>query len=137
LEIPIKTTHQDTKAMRGTKRLCHACEVRFYDLHRDPIVCPACGAHHAPEAVQTVEARARPTRFINKTGWRSRAFGRPDSGTQAAPGRDALEPAATEETAEEGLGPVQSEDVVLDEQEPDEADVSGLVDHGRTESEER
>ena len=28
------------KAMRGTKRTCQACEVRFYDLARSPIVCP-------------------------------------------------------------------------------------------------
>ncbi len=27
----------------GTKRNCHNCGVRFYDLRRDPAVCPACG----------------------------------------------------------------------------------------------
>ncbi|MBK8176011.1 MAG: TIGR02300 family protein [Rhodospirillales bacterium] len=33
----------------GTKRTCHACGARFYDLRRDPMVCPACGAVHDPE----------------------------------------------------------------------------------------
>ncbi|MBL4542990.1 MAG: TIGR02300 family protein [Rhodobacteraceae bacterium] len=27
----------------GTKRVCPNCETRFYDLRRDPMVCPACG----------------------------------------------------------------------------------------------
>jgi uncharacterized protein (TIGR02300 family) len=28
----------------GTKRLCLSCSKKFYDLKRDPIVCPSCGA---------------------------------------------------------------------------------------------
>lgn len=34
-----------TKAARGTKRTCQSseCNARFYDLGRDPIVCPICG----------------------------------------------------------------------------------------------
>jgi uncharacterized protein (TIGR02300 family) len=33
-----------TKAERGTKRTCQnpECSSRFYDLNRDPIVCPIC-----------------------------------------------------------------------------------------------
>ncbi len=27
----------------GTKRLCAHCGAKFYDLSRDPIVCPKCG----------------------------------------------------------------------------------------------
>ncbi|MCB9931592.1 MAG: FYDLN acid domain-containing protein [Alphaproteobacteria bacterium] len=38
------------QAKRGTKRTCVACGERFYDLARDPIVCPACGNVHGPEA---------------------------------------------------------------------------------------
>ena len=26
----------------GTKRLCASCAAKFYDLGKDPIVCPAC-----------------------------------------------------------------------------------------------
>ena len=26
----------------GTKRLCAGCNVKFYDLHKIPIVCPTC-----------------------------------------------------------------------------------------------
>ncbi len=33
-----------THANRGTKRHCGACGAPFYDLNRDPIVCPKCAA---------------------------------------------------------------------------------------------
>lgn len=37
-----------SKAARGTKRTCQNddCESRFYDLNRDPIVCPICDAEY-------------------------------------------------------------------------------------------
>ncbi len=31
------------KAELGTKRTCPSCAARFYDLLKDPIVCPKCG----------------------------------------------------------------------------------------------
>lgn len=37
------------KAEWGTKRTCHSCGVRFYDLRRDRIVCPVCGTVHDPD----------------------------------------------------------------------------------------
>jgi uncharacterized protein (TIGR02300 family) len=27
----------------GTKRLCSGCSAKFYDLNKDPILCPKCG----------------------------------------------------------------------------------------------
>ena len=41
---------QSARASRGTKRTCTSCGERFYDLDRDPIVCPACEFAHAPSA---------------------------------------------------------------------------------------
>ena len=31
------------KAELGTKRLCASCGAKFYDLSKDPMVCPKCG----------------------------------------------------------------------------------------------
>lgn len=31
-----------TKPELGTKRLCAGCNAKFYDLMKDPIVCPKC-----------------------------------------------------------------------------------------------
>lgn len=39
----------------GTKRLCGNCGAKFYDLSKDPIVCPKCSTVF----VQPVAARAR------------------------------------------------------------------------------
>lgn len=30
------------KAKRGTKRQCGGCGAKFYDLNRDPAICPMC-----------------------------------------------------------------------------------------------
>ena len=41
----------------GTKRLCANCGAKFYDLSKDPIVCPKC---HTVLELAAVSARARP-----------------------------------------------------------------------------
>lgn len=38
----------------GTKRICQSCAAPFYDMRRDPIVCPKCGATFDPEAFTKV-----------------------------------------------------------------------------------
>lgn len=43
----------------GTKRSCGSCGARYYDLRRQPIVCPKCGAVHEEDApVRARRARA-------------------------------------------------------------------------------
>lgn len=37
-----------TKPEWGVKRYCGGCGARFYDMRRDPIVCPKCGVEHDP-----------------------------------------------------------------------------------------
>jgi uncharacterized protein (TIGR02300 family) len=41
----------------GTKRLCGNCGAKFYDLSKDPIVCPKCAT---VMALAAVTARPRP-----------------------------------------------------------------------------
>ena len=120
------------KALRGTKRVCHACAARFYDLSREPIVCPSCGAHYVPDAPPMApEAGTRAARFADKTGWRGRSFKLPDAEPDVAP-RGCVDRDANEEA----LIPAPNDDVVLEE-EPDEADISGLLDHHESEPKER
>jgi uncharacterized protein (TIGR02300 family) len=112
------------KAQRGTKRVCHACAARFYDLSREPIVCPSCGAPYVPDTPpMAAEAGKRAARFTDKTGWRGRSPKSADSEPDLAP-----EVASTEDANEEALIPAANDEVVLDEV-PDEGDISGLVDH--------
>lgn len=34
---------------KGLKRICMSCGTRFYDLNRDPILCPSCGTEFTGE----------------------------------------------------------------------------------------
>ncbi len=43
----------------GSKRVCPSCSVKFYDLGRDPAICPDCGAKY-PQATFQKPRRARP-----------------------------------------------------------------------------
>ncbi len=43
----------------GVKRMCQSCGARFYDLAKDPILCPKCGAEFDPEAILKTK-RAKP-----------------------------------------------------------------------------
>jgi uncharacterized protein (TIGR02300 family) len=122
------------KAMRGTKRVCPECATRFYDLSRDPIVCPSCGAQHAPAAPAPVaETRAG---FTEKAGWRGRRSKQPPE-AESAPESEESEPADAEaEDGPDGEAPSPSDDTVLEE-DSDDSDISGLLHHHDTEPTER
>ena len=125
------------KAARGTKRVCDACQVRFYDLLRDPIVCPACGAQHTPAVQQAFEVgrRAAPA---GKTGWRQnvkKAGPLPERESAVPPEAAAAE--GLEVASEDAAEAAPDDDIIVLEQEPDDGDVSGLVDHDVEEPKER
>ena len=40
------------KEARGSKRTCHSCSSRFYDLNHDPIICPVCKTQFVLTAVE-------------------------------------------------------------------------------------
>jgi uncharacterized protein (TIGR02300 family) len=42
----------------GLKRICLACGAKFYDLEKNPIVCPKCGKKHTEEDFNKIK-RAR------------------------------------------------------------------------------
>ena len=43
----------------GSKRVCQGCGTKFYDMKRDPILCPGCGVQLEPETVSRAR-RAKP-----------------------------------------------------------------------------
>lgn len=57
---------------RGTKRTCQnaTCGQRFYDLERDPIMCPMCGANYniaiSPAAIAAAAAEEKAARKAAK-----------------------------------------------------------------------
>ncbi|WP_095589539.1 TIGR02300 family protein [Actibacterium ureilyticum] len=41
----------------GVKRVCPNCSTRFYDLQRDPMVCPSCGHSMSLESLTSGKGR--------------------------------------------------------------------------------
>jgi uncharacterized protein (TIGR02300 family) len=49
----------------GTKRICPNCGARYYDLLREPVICPKCSTPFDPEAFLRAR-RARPPAPVEK-----------------------------------------------------------------------
>jgi len=90
-----------TKAERGTKRLCLECDNKFYDLNKDPIICPLCETTYVPPKQTLPTPRAS-----------AKAAKKPEA--KAAPASEAEE---TEVEEAEGLKPVVK--VVADVKTPE------------------
>ena len=102
-----------TKAHRGTKRTCQdaSCGSRFYDLARDPITCPICGAAYKI-IVEQPSAIRRPNRKF-------------EHAQKAPPPIEAVKEADEEIATVEVEGEVD-DTIILDDEE--DGDVSGIVD---------
>jgi uncharacterized protein (TIGR02300 family) len=129
------------KAERGTKRVCQSCGSKFYDLNRDPIICPIC---------QSVYQLSGPS---------SRAPGGnnldADDDAVLDAGRSGLEFVPLEEVAaregedlpdieggdiadvsgeeDEGIDTASDDETFLEAEDEGEADMSGFVSGGKEE----
>src|SRR3954464_2967486 len=90
----------------GAKRVCHSCGAPFYDLHRNPITCPKCGAEYDPEAILK-SRRARPLaavaeKEVAQPAEREEALETAETGELETPeaGDELAEPADEEEDKE-------------------------------------
>src|SRR5215472_7152951 len=109
----------------GTKRLCASCGAKFYDLNKDPIHCPKCGAVY--EVVV-----ARPTRPEPPAP--AVAAQRPPAPAEevAAPEPQEVETVSLEEADAEAQGatakkPAATEPVEVEEQEEEDPDVTDII----------
>jgi uncharacterized protein (TIGR02300 family) len=121
----------------GTKRLCASCSAKFYDLNKDPIHCPKCGA------VYEVVAATRPV-------WREAApvAPRPPVPEEApAPEPQEVETVSLEEAEAQGAAKkpapteagiegeeevemddsLDNDDTFIEEQEEEDADVTDII----------
>jgi uncharacterized protein (TIGR02300 family) len=134
----------------GTKRLCASCGAKFYDLNKDPIHCPKCGA------VYEVVVATRPTR--PEPAAPAAAPRAPVPEEVAAPepqeaetvsleeadaeaqGASAKKPATTEPEAEEEEvemdQTLDDDDTFIEEQEEEDADVTDIIGGDRENEEE-
>ena len=99
----------------GSKRRCLSCGAAFYDLNKQPIICPKCGAEHHPEAL------LKPKR------------GRPEEKAAPPPKPKKVVPIADPEI--ETTEDIEDEDFIEDASElgEDEDDVAEVLEGGEDE----
>ncbi|MFQ5783212.1 MAG: TIGR02300 family protein [Alphaproteobacteria bacterium] len=115
----------------GSKRLCQNCGARFYDLKRDPIVCPRCDMPYVAPAPAKPRRAATPA----KPSGAPRAALRPIEAivtVEAAPPDDEVAVVAIE-TDDEHAG----QDIIEDASElgEDEDDMAEVIESGHEEPE--
>lgn len=120
------------KSARGTKRTCQSCGERFYDLNRDPVVCPLCHAafavdHRAGRGSADVDAEPRPAKAPKAP---PKTFDLEPA--VAAIGEELPEIESTDELAdietEEAEIETTEDDTFLEQEEEGESDVTGFID---------
>ena len=110
------------KAARGTKRTCQngSCGSRFYDLGRDPIVCPVCGSSYVI-ARGPVEPEREERRAVRKPD--------PVVGPAAEVEVEAEDALVDVEGGDEALADAE-DDTFLEEEEDGGGDVTAIIGGG-------
>ena len=107
----------------GAKRQCQACGAKFFDLNKDPIVCPKCGT-----VFQGV-ARARTAVKEDEEGTELTTPAGIDvvSLDEVEAGEEKVVETAVEDLEVEDAGDAE-DDFFLEEEEEEDDDVSNLID---------
>ena len=125
----------------GSKQKCQNCGTKFFDLNKDPVVCPKCGttqtsvgpvttaraASRAPAAAEDEEPEV-------ETGAEVVSL---DDADQAEDGKVAAVSPEDDVDVEEDETVPDDDDTFLEEEEDDDGDVSDLIDGDIEEDEER
>jgi uncharacterized protein (TIGR02300 family) len=120
----------------GTKRLCGSCGAKFYDLSKDPIICPKCATVFEVAPVAPTRGRPEPAAAVAKS---------PVVEEAAVPETQEAEFVSLEEADAEAKGakkaPADESDVdeeveideslddaaFIEEQEEEDADVTDII----------
>ena len=107
----------------GAKRQCQACGAKFFDLNKDPIVCPKCGTafHGAARARPAAKEYVEENELVTPVGIDVVSLDEVEAGEEKA-----VETAA-EDIDVEDAGDAE-DDSFLEEEEGEEDDVSNLID---------
>ena len=108
----------------GAKRQCQACAAKFFDLNRDPIICPKCGTVFQGAPMRAERASAKDEESEDEPA--------------SAAGVEIVSLDEVEAAEEKAADPVvddidvedddTADDAFLEEEEEDEDDVSSLID---------
>ena len=109
----------------GAKHQCQNCATKFFDLNRDPILCPKCGTVFQAAPVARAPARA-PAAVVRDEGEIE-----PDAaGVELVSLEDAEAGEKPEVVADDDIEieDTPADDTFLEEEEEGEDDVTGLID---------
>jgi uncharacterized protein (TIGR02300 family) len=146
-QSPIRAILEESavvKAELGAKRTCPSCATRFYDLLKDPIVCPSCGVTFIAPTLLPSKAELPAAAVVKQ---REPVAAEPEEAAdvELVSLEDVEEPSEDDETAaiedvdlgEEAETTEEGEDdTFLVEEEEEGGDVSGLIDSGPATKEE-
>lgn len=114
----------------GVKRICPNCGARYYDMRKEPPVCPTCGTQFDPEALlKSRRARPAPADDVKKSAQPPRED---DVDAEIADEAPDLEDAVEDDVGDDGLeeaGDAGDDDVLIeDTSELGEDDMDEVVD---------
>ncbi|HRJ62601.1 MAG TPA: TIGR02300 family protein [Azospirillaceae bacterium] len=115
----------------GVKRICPNCGARYYDMRKDPPVCPTCGTQFDPEALlKSRRARPAPADDVKKAAPAPRgSVDDVEIVDEAAELEDVVEDAVDDDGLEEAVDAGDDDDVLIeDTSELGEDDMDEVVD---------
>jgi uncharacterized protein (TIGR02300 family) len=107
----------------GAKRQCQSCGIKFFDLNKDPILCPKCGTvfHVAPLA----RAPSRGGAEADEEAEVDKEAAETISLDEVAENENKVEAVDVDEDVEIEAA---DDDTFLEEEEEEDDDVTGLID---------
>lgn len=115
----------------GTKRLCASCGAKFYDLNKDPIVCPKCETVFVVPVVTTRAtrsdaARAAPVKNVAVEPETTDAdfVSLEDADAEASGGKKA---AAGEDVEDDAGEDSSDDDTFIEETDDNDDDVTDII----------
>ncbi len=110
----------------GNKHQCQNCGAKFFDLNKDPIVCPKCGTVF--QGAARVRAAAKPEEEEAELAQTPAGVDIVSLDEVEASEEKAAEPVVDDIEVEEEAEDDAADDPFLEEEEEDDDDVTNLID---------
>lgn len=115
------------KAKRGTKRTCGSCGAKFYDLNRDPAICPIC---ETVFEIKKSEPKPKPAPEKEKA---PKEKPETDEEEQILEGEDDL---IDIDDDDDSITPTEDDDTFLEVDDEDDNSVSDIIPGGTSKDDE-
>ncbi|GEP06230.1 TIGR02300 family protein [Methylobacterium oxalidis] len=113
----------------GIKRQCMSCGAKFYDLDRDPAVCPKCGTVYQAVATSRIAAPALAARSTTEDEEETDDKG-PEmvSLDEVEAAEDDVDTSTDDDAGDDADSGDSDDDTFLEEEDTGDDDVSDLID---------